>query len=160
MLGPYCAWIESQPISNLIASSYWLFPAIESAHVLALTLVIGTIVAIDFRLMGLAGMQFRVSAFARHLLTFTWCAFAVAVITGALLFISQASVYCSNLPFGLKLTALAAAGLNMAVFHAFTYRRVDSWDVGPPPTAARAAGAVSATLWVSVVLLGRWIAFV
>jgi hypothetical protein len=48
----------------------------------------------------------------------------------------------------------------MAIFHLFGLRDAARWDTARrTPPAARAAGAVSLLLWVSVVAFGRWIGF-
>ena len=144
-----------------IADSPWLFPTIESLHVLALTLVVGSIAVVDLRLIGVRAAWWRATTLSGHLLPFTWAAFALAALTGGLLFCSQATTYYGNLPFRLKLVMLAVAGLNMASFHLVSYRHVARWDeAGRPPTGARIAGVLSICIWASVVFLGRWIAFV
>lgn len=152
--------LEEQPFAMAIAESGWLFPTIECVHVVALALVIGTIALMDLRLLGLRETGARVTNIAAQLLPLTWCAFVMAAISGFLLFASQATLYAGNTPFRIKLALLGLAGLNMAAFHLSAYRRVNGWDTGRPPAAARMAGATSLTLWIGVVFLGRWIGFV
>ena len=84
-----------------------------------------------------------------------------ALLSGALMFTSKATTYIHNLPFLMKMCVLASAGFNMISFHFLTYRSVERWDREvPTPTAARVAGGASILLWVTVVFLGRWIAYV
>jgi hypothetical protein len=93
-------------------------------------------------------------------LPWTWGAFVIAAITGSLLFSSNAAKYAHNAFFEGKMVLLAAAGVNMAIFHAFGLRDVARWDTAQrTPPAAKAAGAVSLLLWVAVVTCGRWIGF-
>jgi len=94
------------------------------------------------------------------MLNITWAAFAVAVVTGILLYFVQASRYTWNFAFQIKFLLLALAGINMLVFHYGVWRTVDGWDVGPPPAAARVAGFLSALLWLGVVYYGRLTPFV
>jgi hypothetical protein len=95
-----------------------------------------------------------------ELLPYTWAAFALALVTGALMFISNALSYVNNIQFLLKLLAIFAAGLNMGVFHMTAHRKIAQWDESmPPPAAARTAGIVSLALWILVIGLGRWIGF-
>lgn len=155
-----CAWIQALPLAKTIADSTWLFPTIESLHVIALTLVVGSIAVVDLRLLGVRAGAWRASTLTRHVLPFTWGAFVLAVVTGSLLFSSQAVTYAANAPFRAKVVLLAVAGLNMAVFHALAYRHVEHWDAAErPPVAARVAGAISLATWTGIVFLGRWIAF-
>lgn len=152
--------LEATALATAIRESGWLFPILETIHVLALTLVVGTIALVDLRLIGFVGRAHPVTRLTTQLLPWTWAAFAFAVASGLLLFASSAETYFDNLAFQLKLGALALAGLNMAVFHRLAYADVHSWDTAhPSPRAARCAGLLSLVFWVAVVVLGRWIGF-
>ena len=143
-----------------IAASPWLFPTIETVHVLAIAFVIGSIAMLDLRLIGKRWLRFPVVALASHTLPLTWAAFAVAVVSGALMFISNATVYGTNRAFQIKFLLIVAAGVNMLLFHATTYRSVLSWQMQlPPPPRARLAGSLSLCFWIGVVAAGRWIGF-
>jgi hypothetical protein len=138
----------------------WLFPEIETAHVLALALVFGSIFMVDLRLLGVTSRDSPVSRLSAECLPYTWIAFMCAVISGSLLFASRAHTYFHNLQFQLKFVCMALAGLNMAVFHCGAYRHVLEWDTRlPPPPAARLAGVLSIALWTAVIFFGRWIGF-
>ncbi|MEJ2410493.1 MAG: hypothetical protein P8Y58_03050 [Novosphingobium sp.] len=148
------------PLSNTIRENVNAFPVIESLHVLAATLVFGTILIVDLRLLGVTAHRPGARKLIAELLPFTWGGFALAVVTGSLLFISNALSYVANEQFLLKMVALMVAGLNMAWFHSTAYRRIDQWDeTMPPPMAARVAGALSLLTWMTVIALARWIGF-
>ena len=132
---------------------------VESTHVLAAVLVLGTVLIADLRLLGLTDPQRAFSRIGRETLPLTWTAFGVAVVTGSLMFTTSAHTYFGNTAFQLKAIALLAAGLNMLLFQLLTARGIGAWDSGRPPRTARIAGVVSLLLWAAVVLLGRWIGF-
>jgi len=132
---------------------------VESTHVLAAVLVLGTVLIADLRLLGITDSQRAFTRIGRETLPLTWAAFAVAVVTGSLMFTTSAQTYFGNTAFQLKALALLAAGLNMVLFQVVTARGIATWDSGRPPRAARIAGIVSLLLWAAVVLLGRWIGF-
>jgi hypothetical protein len=137
-----------------------LFPWIESVHVLAIVLVVGTISIVDMRLLGWASRDRAVTRLMRDVLPWTWSAFAIAVITGSLLFSSRAPDYAHNFFLQGKMLLLIAAGFNMTVFHAIGIRNVTEWDtLKRTPAAAKVAGAVSLMLWIAVIAFGRWIGF-
>jgi hypothetical protein len=93
-------------------------------------------------------------------LPLTWSAFAVAVASGSLLFISNATKYLENGYFVAKILLICAAGLNMVVFHFISARDLPKWEKEKTlPFSARLAGGLSILLWVSVVTCGRWIGF-
>jgi hypothetical protein len=137
-----------------------LFPWIESIHVLAITLVVGTIAIVDLRLIGFSAHRRSANRLIKDMLPFTWGAFAVAVVTGTLMFISNAPSYWANTEFRVKLCLVVLAGLNMAFFHLTSYRKIGQWDeASRPPVLARAAGVTSLVLWILVIVFGRWIGF-
>lgn len=156
--------IEELPLATAIRSGMswrWLYPSIEAAHVVGIAVVFGSILLLDLRLLGVGERAARVSKYAMELLPLTWVAFGLSLVTGALLFIANASSYVFNLQFRWKMLAIVLAGLNMLIFHRGIYRHVHEWDSRlPPPNAARVAGLLSIVCWTSVVFLGRWIGFV
>jgi len=155
------AWLQATPVAQAIAENEILFPWIESVHVLAIVLVVGTISIVDVRLLGVASRDLTVRRLMRDIIPYTWGAFAVAVVTGALMFSSDAVHYAHNFFFRGKLVLLALAGLNMVVFHFVGIGDIERWDVGTgrPPIAARAAATISLLVWIAVVAFGREIGF-
>lgn len=135
-------------------------PVVEALHVLAAATVFGTVLVVDLRLLGMPDIKRAVTRISGEMLHFTWAAFALAVITGVMMFAANANTYYGNTAFRIKLLALAAAGLNMAIFHFGAYRSVAGWDRDKPsPHAAKIAAALSILLWVSVIFVARWIGF-
>jgi hypothetical protein len=156
----FLAFLESSRLADAIRTSAYLFPLIESFHVVALTTVLGTIAIIDLRLLGVASIRRPFSRIASDILKWTWGAFALATATGLLLFISNAAVYYHNFFFRAKMTLLALAGLNMLIFELTAARSVHRWDQDhSAPPAGRTVAIVSLIIWISVVFCGRWIGF-
>lgn len=153
--------LEASAVAAQIRESAAVFPALESVHVIGIALVFGTIAVVDLRLLGIASHRRSALRLIEELLPYTWVAFAACLITGLLMFVSNATTYAQNSVFWWKMGVLLLAGLNMGIFHLGAYRRIDEWDTAlPPPGPARLAGFSSLTLWVSVICLGRWIGFV
>lgn len=138
----------------------WLFPIVETVHVIFLALVFGSIAMVDMRLLGLTSRDSLVSRLSREVLPWTWIAFILAATSGTMLFMSKAQSYFYNREFDLKFLFMFLAGINMIVFHFGIYRKVGSWDSTiPTPNGARVAGAVSLLCWSLVIVFGRWIGF-
>ena len=152
--------IEYSNIGITIAESTWMFPTIETIHVIALVTVLGMIAIVDLRLIGVGSRQLAVTKLSKDTLPWVWGAFGLAAITGGLLFVSKASSYVANPYFLWKLVMLSLAGMNMMYFHVFTYRTVEHWDLDPSvPTGAKVAGWLSLVFWLLVVFFGRAIGF-
>jgi hypothetical protein len=155
--------IQSWPLSGAmrgeLPGTEWLFPIVETLHVVALTIVVGSIAMVDLRLLGIASRESSISRLSYEVLPWTWKAYCAAVVFGTLMFMSKAEVYAGNLQFRLKFVCMALAGINMLVFHFATYRQVARWDTGVPPPSAKVAGASSLVLWIGVVFFGRWTGF-
>ncbi len=157
----FCRWLEHTAVGAGIRESLWLFPAIETLHLLGMALLLATVAAYDLRLLGLALRSQRVSRLARQLLPWAWFGFAVQVITGTLLFSSEALKIYTNPAFRLKILLILLAGVQALVFHRLTYRNVSAWDAdASTPISAKLAGAISLLLWTGVVAAGRFIGFV
>lgn len=154
-------WLQTTRIASLVAENEILFPWIESVHVLAIVLVVGTISIVDLRLLGVASLDVGVRRIMRDVIPYTWSAFAIAAITGSLMFSSDATHYARNRYFQAKLVVLVLAGLNMALFHLVGLRDIERWDAagGKTPLSAKAAAAVSLLAWIAVVSLGRGTGF-
>ncbi len=133
--------LEATGFATAIRESESLFPWIESLHVLAITLVVGSIAIVDLRLIGLASLERAAIRLTSDVLPCTWAAFALAV---------QA-----------KFVFLSLAGLNMAVFHFGVGQAIAHWGASPQttPLAARIAGTASLLLWIGAVAFGRWTGF-
>jgi hypothetical protein len=154
------SYLENSSLADNIRENDLLFPLIESVHVLAICLVVGSILTVDLRLLGLASVNRPVSRITAGILPLTWGAFIVAVASGGLLFISNATKYLGNGYFVAKILLIVAAGVNMAVFHAISARDLPRWENDArPPLPARLAGGLSILLWIAVVACGRWIGF-
>jgi Family of unknown function (DUF6644) len=135
-------------------------PIVEAIHVFTSSIVFGTILIVDLRLLGLTGLRRPFTRVEGELIKYTWSAFIVSVITGSMMFAANAATYYANWPFRLKMLALLGAGLNMLYFERVTKKTVAHWNVGTqPPLAARLGGATSLVIWIAVIFLARWIGF-
>jgi hypothetical protein len=156
-----CEWLEQSGVGTSVRDSLWLFPIIETVHIFGIILLVGGTSILDLRLMGLTFREEPVSKLARRFLPWAWAGFIIQVITGVLLFSSEATKMYDNLGFQIKMLLIVVAGLNAFVFHALAYQSVGKWENDPvAPFSARAAGLISILLWFGIVAAGRWIAYV
>lgn len=156
-----CKWLEQTAIGAYVRQSLWMFPILETLHLLGMIAVVGGIAAFDLRLLGWAMRRERVTVIAGRLFPWCWAGFAAQVVTGGLLFASEAEHMYTNPAFRLKMLLISMAGVNALVFHLTVYRNAAAWDDSAMlPVRAKIAGLVSILLWVGVVAAGRFIGFV
>jgi hypothetical protein len=154
---PFWVTVENWALSQIIAGTNW-FATIETIHVIAATLMLGSILWVDLRLIGIGATRYSISPLNRELVPWAWGAFAVAVITGLGMFITRADSHLENPAFQSKLVLLVLAGINMAYFHFKLYKNIEQFDNDTAtPTQIKIVGALSLFLWCGVMLAGRWI---
>ena len=154
MLLPYFEWLESLWIGKAVVGSLWLFPVIESVHLLALSVLGGSILLVDLRMLGFGLKRYSVPALARDARPFLIGAIVTLIATGVPLFLAEA-IKCYYSPaFWVKMTTLA-----IALMYTFTIRARVTGSESVHDTARRLAGALSIALWVTVAAAGRWIGF-
>lgn len=157
----FCKWLEHTWVGSSVRESLWLFPAIETVHLLGMATLVSTVSVLDLRLLGWTMSHKRVSEFVGRLLPWVWLAFAAQVITGVILFSSEAVKVYDNPAFRLKMLLILLAGVHALIFHLTVYRNVARWDDTPLlPAGAKIAAGISLVLWLAIVAAGRFIGFV
>lgn len=153
-------WMNNSDIGTGIRESIWLFPIVETSHVLALALSVGVLVWFDLRLMGWGMKHQPVSQVHKQVMPIALLGFVVMFISGIMLFWSEAEkCYVSGF-FRAKMVFLILAGVNAAVFELATKKSIEDWDKYPiPPTKARLAGLFSIITWTAVIIAGRATAY-
>ena len=151
----WCQWLQHTPLSTTINESVWLFPLIEGTHILTLPISVGMIVLFDLRLLGLAAGKVT-----NELLRWSRFGFAVMLITGVFLFITQAGKAYGNPFFRTKLLLLLMLGINAAVYQVAFYPKMSQWDLaGKTPAVARFCAGLSLIVWIGVIVCGRTMAY-
>ena len=155
-----CQWIQDTQIGTGIRESLLIFPLIEGIHVLSLGLSVGTVMWFDLRLIGLIMRDESVSDVFDQVKPWMFIGFALMFITGVLLFWSYAARCYASKYFRVKVVLLMLAAVNVLVYHFTIDRRRAEWSQAPiPPPQARLAGILSLALWVSIIAVGRLMAY-
>ena len=151
--------LERTAVATAVREGTWLYPAIQSAHVLGLATLFGSLAVLDLRLLGVS-RALPVAPLARHALRAVHAAFIVLVVSGSLLFVADASALVSNPAFRAKMIVVPVAALNGLAFELRHLRRADRLGLEDAPPGGRPAAALSLVLWTLVIVLGRLIAYV
>ncbi len=156
MLLPFFEWCETLWLGRAVVGSLWLFPVIESVHLLALALLGGAVFLVDFRLLGLGLKDRAVSELARDARPWMIAGLVALILTGIPLFLSEPVKCYYSTAFWIKMTTLP-----IALLFSFTVR----WRVAVADAVRNTArrqqlvGALSMALWFTVAAAGRWIGF-
>ena len=148
-LAPFFARVEATAIATTIAQSLMLTAVLSSVHLVGFTLLMGSAVVSNLRLIGVLFPQrlvVEVTSPAGHGIAL---GLGISVTTGLLLFAGRASVASENGIFQLKMLLLVTA----AVFQ-FGLQRKITRRASVTPRLLRVTGAVGLTLWFSVALAG------
>lgn len=153
-------WLEHTAIAVTVRQSTWLYPVVETVHILGFVTLIGSVIMFDLRLLGFA-RQLPVNVIMRHHIHWASIGLTIVIPAGFILFMTEATSLIENSAFLLKLILIGMAGINATVFHLVIRKTVDRWNLGTaPPFAAKAAGFLSLLLWASVITCGRFIAYI
>lgn len=149
--------LAASRLAQALRESVWLYPAVETLHIIGFAVLVGAVAMFDLRVLGF-GRQLPVRALARHLLPWSAGSMLLVVPTGLLLFLADPPALLANRVFLLKLGLILLAGLNALAFHAGPYRRADAWPPRAPPRAVLHA-LLSLCLWFAVIACGRLLAY-
>ena len=156
----YLQWVYDSAWSTALRESLYMYPLVESTHVVTLMLFVGLTVMWDLRLLGIAFTTVPISEMGRRMLPWIRAGFVVMIVTGALLFYAIPVRSFQNIFFRGKMIMLVLALLNIWYFHARTEKSIGGWDSAiAPPLSVRRAAVASLTLWFAIVVTGRLIAY-
>ena len=144
----------------LLSNVPGLPPLMQTFHLLAIAAVMGSVVMVDLRVLGLALRSQPPAELLRRLMPWTWWSLPILALSGLVFVLARPGRYFVNPVFGLKFGLLVPA-LLLAWWLQFTSRRrPEMWDTSCGlRTIARGGAALSLLLWIGVVLAGRWIAY-
>jgi hypothetical protein len=147
--------LEDGSIGEAIRRSSWLFPGIESIHLLALVVIAGAVLIVDMRLFGVGLTDQPVAKIARDAHPWFVASLVVMLASGFLLFLSEAIKCYYSFAFWVKMVSLA-----LAIIFTFTIRRrVTLADEAQVARWHKAVAVTSVVLWSGVGWGGRWIGF-
>jgi hypothetical protein len=130
---------------------------VNAAHILGIGMLVGAILPLDLRLAGLF-RSFPLQVLAPFLSRAAACGLLLALLTGAWLFSVKPAEYVDNTAFLIKMGVLACALVNVVLQHGNRHYR-QALAGGPVHGVVKILAAVSAVLWVAVLVAGRWIGF-
>ncbi len=135
-------------------------PIIQTVHILGIAVVMGSIVILDLRILGLAVPSQKISEMTARLMPWLWWALASNFISGGFFLFARPNRYFNNPVFGWKVSFLFAAILVTLFFYLMSRRQQDYWEMNAKRLwTARGIALLSLGLWIMVAMAGRWIAY-
>jgi hypothetical protein len=155
---PLVDWLGGWPGAVLLQRSGTAYLLVNAAHILGIGLLVGAILPLDLRLLGL----FRavpLPVLGPFLSRAAATGAVLAIVTGLWLFTVKPGEYLANSAFLAKAALLALALANVALQHGSRgfALAVAGGEVQP---RVRLVALGSMLLWVAVLVAGRWIGFV
>src|SRR5207237_9037630 len=101
-----CWWLEHTALSVTIQSVSWIVPAVQTVHILAITVVAASALMIDLRLIGVFSADRPLREVSARFLPLVWWPLLVLLATGAIMIIGEPARSLKNAAFQLKMTLL------------------------------------------------------
>jgi hypothetical protein len=151
--------LQDSGFAFAIRDSTWLYPIANLSHILGLALLVGSILMLDLRLLGI-GRWVSVDGLSRLATPFSILGIGLSALSGSILFSADAAALAVNPTFRLKMVILAIALSNAVLFRLLWQQKLTAWTDGVPvPAPAKAQAALSGIAWLSVASCGRLIAY-
>ncbi|WP_111495641.1 hypothetical protein [Marinobacter bohaiensis] len=152
--------LEQLPAVAALRQSTWMYPLVNTGHILGVALLVGAIVPLDIRLLG-GWRRFPLMPFLHVLRRVAAAGLALAVVCGLLLFAARASEYAAAYLFQLKLGLIGLGGANVAVVQRLLARHAvaDLPLEATLPVGIRLGAVLSLLAWLGALLCGRLLGY-
>ena len=157
MAGELFAALEATALARALRDSVWAYPLVNAAHILGVALLVGSIVPLDLRLLGI-WRKLPVRPLWHVLTRIAGAGLVLAATFGVLLFITRAAEYAVSNLFLCKMLAVAVGVVNIIALRAFVPAVLASAH-GEPDRRVRVAAAVSLVAWLTTLALGRLVGY-
>lgn len=157
----FCDWLESTPFSMVIQTVPWIIPVVQSIHIMAVTVIVGSVLSVDMKLLGVVGRGTPISGTTRRFLPWIWVTLVVLLLTGATLTSAEPRRELLNWVFQLKMLLLVLVCAVTGAFQIAVSRNAVAWgDTPSHQWQARMLAIGTLAIWIGIIFCGRWIGYV
>jgi uncharacterized membrane protein SirB2 len=153
----FCDWLSNTNFSMTIQTVAWIIPAVQTVHILCVSIVMSSMAMLDLRLVGVAGRSQPISRMVQRFVPWVWWTLPVLALSGSILIIGEPTRELLNPYFRTKMVLLAIVILITLTVQLRNRSNAQFWETRRVP--AILLGAVSLLLWVGIITCGRWIAY-
>jgi putative copper export protein len=159
-MNEFVQWLASTSLSNALASELWVVPAVQSAHILAIGVIFGSLLIVGLRVLGWAASDQTMHQVSDRFAPWIWGALAVLAMSGALLITIEPARELLSVSFWLKMAMLAIGSAFVLALQLNLRRHSEGWESEfGNRGSTRVLAVVAFVVWTSVIVLGRLIAW-
>jgi hypothetical protein len=156
-----CEWLSSTPLSTEIKSIDWLIPAVQTIHILSISVVMAAAAMVNLNILGVLSADQPLAAVAHRFLPGIWWTVIILALSGITLIIGEPGRSLPNPAFLLKMSMLLTVLLLTGYLQRGLGRDGRFWSqTAPRRVGSRVIAALSLALWIGIVFAGRWIAYI
>ena len=154
------AWLATTSLSKLFQDVLWIIPVSQCIHIVCISILFGSAIAINLRLLGWRFLDRPVSELSRHLLPWLWIALTGVALTGFVQTVAEPVREFQSPFFWAKMTLIAIVVTLTAGFAGSLRANAARWDAAAArPAGARTFAILSSMLWIAIIVFGRLIAY-
>jgi hypothetical protein len=151
----FCAYLENTSLGLAVQDNFWVVPAMQTVHILAISALLLAMLMIDLRVLGIHGKSDSISVVISRYINLIWFALPILLISGSILIIGEPARSLANSSFQLKMILLL-----LAIITTLQIQKIGLRDL--PFESDRKINMLaifSLLLWFGIVASGRWIAY-
>jgi hypothetical protein len=157
----FCDWLAATPLSMQIKTVGWVIPAVQTIHILSISIVMSAAAMVDLHVLGVLLRRQPLAAVAYRFLPWIWRTLIVLFLSGSTLIIGEPGRSLRNPAFILKMSMLVSVMILTLLFQRGLRRDDRFWENSPGRRiGSRLIAGVSLACWVGIVFAGRWIAYI
>ena len=150
-------WLENSPVALMVQESLWGYPIVLSSHAVGMAILVGIVLMINFRVLGLAP-QVPISAL-KTMYKIAYIGLVINVISGTMLFVANADAFYESTPFRLKIICLIVGTILLVMMSRRIFGPDSSMQDFSPPPRVKLLALLSSIVWIGVIVTGRLIAY-
>jgi uncharacterized membrane protein len=151
MLLHLCRWLQDNSFIALINGTAWTAAAVEIVHYFSMFILVGSMVIVDLRVLGLVGRRQDATQLADRLFSWIWVSLALNFLSGFLMFAGSATAYYRNDIFYDKMGVILLA----IVANIIIQQNVRKWNQLPAmPAWGKLIAVLSIALWIGAIIAG------
>ncbi|MBX3563549.1 MAG: hypothetical protein KF730_03125 [Sphingomonas sp.] len=156
----FSLWLYDTPVSTMIREISWIVPTVQTIHIIAIAVVVGSALVTDLRLAGVLAIDEAPATVVRRYLPWMWGALIVLLLTGLVMLVGEPDRTLNNVVFWTKMALVVTAFALTLLFR----RPLLDPEFSPKHAAwaklVKPMAWVSLAIWIAVIICGRWIAYV